>query len=369
MYTRLLFLMVFGFGLASAKSLLLLPVQGDFEKHADITTVNDLYREEIQNGFKGDVKTPPMDSAHRCSDKDCAIRLGQTAGADEVIFTTVKRLGNKWILSSTMVDVKGGSAFNQRGTAESLEDLEPVTRRVSDALLSGKSTEEVASLDNITSKEETSEPTRRKSLFTTGFSLGYSYPTFNTYSHLRLVNNSSPSRYEQHQDYSAMIRLSWLNSWEFRRNVMLSFDGVLAAPMDFGADINLQYMFQNTDITPFVGAGAGIHYIINEDENQNSFDPVTGQSVSTSSSKRHSGPSLDIQGGYLFFRTYDIHLITRVQYQVIMNSDLDNNFSFDVGVVYRPKEHTESHSSGWGTFWMYYLGGMLVLGIIGAASH
>ncbi len=358
MSIRVLFMMVFTLGLASAKTLLVLPVQGDFEKHADISTVNDLYREAIQNGYKGQVKAP-QDSAHRCADKDCALRLAQTDGADEVLFSTVKRLGSKWIFSSTMVDAKSGTAFNQRGTAQNLEDLEPVTRRVSDALLAGKTTEEVASLDNITDKEENTEPTRRKSLFTTGLSIGYLYPTGGSYSRLRLNENSgfgSNSTYAQHQDYSQLIRLAWLNSWEFRENVMLSFDGIFAPPIDFGGDINIQYMFRKTDITPFVGGGVGIHYINDQDDTVNT-------------SKRNSGPSVDIQGGMMFFRTYDIHLVTRAQYQVIFNSGTDNNLSFDVGVVYRPKEKTESSSSGWGTFWMYYLGGMLVLTLIGAASH
>ncbi len=347
-------------GLIPGKTLLLLPVQGEDGKNADIAAVNELYREAIKNGYSGTVNTP-NDSASRCGEKDCAKLLAAKAGVDEVIFTTVRRLGSKWIFSSTIMDVGGGNAFNQRGTALSMEDLEPVTRRVSDALLARKPVDQVASLDNITAKEENNEPTRRKSLYTTGFSIGYLYPTDGSYSHLKY--NTSNASLTEDQQYSQLIRLAWLNSWEFRENTILGFDASMAMPLDFGADINLQYLFKKTDISPFVGGGLGIHYIAAHDESADSFGFVVNESK-----KRNSGPTTNMQGGMIFFRTYDIHLMARAEYQVTFNSDYDNAILFDVGVVYRPKEKSESNG-GWMSFWKYYLIGVLVLGAIGAAAN
>src|SRR4051812_49089467 len=151
------------FGLTQTKTLLLLPTEMDLQKSPDLATVNDLYREAVQNAYKGNVKAP-QDAHHQCSDRECATKLAAEDKVDEVIFSSVKRLGSKWIFSSTYMAADGNDAFNQRATAISVEDLEPVTRRVADAVLSKKSLEEVADIDNVTGKEETTEPERRMSL-------------------------------------------------------------------------------------------------------------------------------------------------------------------------------------------------------------
>jgi hypothetical protein len=356
---RPLFLLISGLGLGMvpAKTLLILPVQGDMDKSADIATVNDLYREAIQNGYKGQVKTPQdsaHDSAHKCADRDCAAKMAVAAGADEVIFSTVKRLGSKWIFSSTVLDADGGNAFNQRGTAQGLEDLEPVTRRVSDAILARQSVDKVATVDNITGKEEDSEPTRRRSLFTSGFSLGYLYPT-NDHSYSYLKYNSATGKLVNRQRYSQLVRLGWLNSWEFRENMMLSFDGQWAVPYVIGGDINLLFLFSKSDFSPFLGGGLGITYVGTTDD-------------SASDSKRNSGPAVNIQGGMIFFRTYDIHLVTRAEYQVVFNSDTDRGMAFDVGVVFRPREKGERRSF-WSSAWVYILLGGIFLSVAGVSTH
>jgi hypothetical protein len=351
MVRRLVFFMVLGLGLLSAKTLLLLPVQGDFDKSADFSTISDLYREAIQNGYKGSVKAP-QDSAYRCGERACAIKLATQDSVDEVVFSLVKRLGSKWIFSSTIMRANGNDNFNQRGTAVNIEDLEPVTQRVSDAILNRRSFQQVATVDNITAKEENNEPTRRKSLFTSGFSLGYMYPTGGSFSYLKI--NADQNGYHESQPYSQMIRMAWLNAWEFRDNMMLGFDASWNAPNVVGGDISLKYLFSKTDYAPFLGGGLGIQYVGNLDD-------------SAKAGKRNSGPALNMQGGMVFFRTYDIHLVTRAQYQVIFNSDIDNGLGFDVGLVYRPKDKQGS-GNGWSTFWTYYLVGAIVLSVVGAAA-
>lgn len=361
MLKRLIFILSMGVGLISAKTVMVLPVHGDVQKNEDIETISQLFIEGIKNHYHGEVKTP-QDSAHQCGEKECAEKLATDAKVDEVIFTTVMRLGSKWIFSSTIMDANGNNAFNQRGTALTMEDLEPITRRVSDAILTRKTFDQVATLDNITAKEENNEPTRRKSLYTSGFTLGYLYPTGNSYSYLKY--NGTTLNSSETQEYSQLIRFSWINSWEFRENLMLGFELNMAPPLDFGGDINMQYLFNKTDITPFIGGGLGIHYVTAKDE----VGVGTYRDKTYDDSKRNSGPTANIQGGMVFFRTYDIHLITRAQYQVVFNSDIDNGIAIDVGVVYRPKEKSES-SSGWSKFWMYYLVGALVVSAMGSAMN
>lgn len=343
---------------AMGKTLLLLPLGGDLEKASDLSTVGALYREAMTAAYKGDVHAP-KDSAHRCDDKDCAVKLAQADKADEVVYSSVMRLGGKWVFSSTIVDKDGGNLFSQRGTAQNIEDLEPVTRRVADALAQRKSLEEVASTENIMGKEENGEPTRRRSLLITGFALGYLYPFGSSYSYLEpgaynpVTFGYGPSTVNRP---TQLIRLSWLNSWEFRDNLALNFDAVWSIPNDIGGDLSLDYLFKKTDFTPFLGGGLGLHYV--GDRGDSSY----------SSSHRSSGPALLGQAGVMLFRTYDIHVIAKAQYQVILNSDMDNGLVLDVGLVYQKKERS-SGGSGWSNFWMYYLLGALALSVIGAASH
>ncbi len=358
MHVRSMVLLALGLGFltAQAKTALVLPVQGDLEKAADVGTVNELFREAVQNGYHGEVKAG-KDSAHGCAERECAAKMAKDAGADEAVFATVKKLGSKWIFSATVVNAGNSDAFNQRGMATSIEDLEAVTHRVADALVTRKSFESAATTENITAKEEQNEPTRRRSLYVTGFSLGYLYPMAKSYAYLK-EGNYDPATgrypYTLKQPYSQMVRLDWLNYWEFRQNLMLGFEGAWALPNVIGGDIDVQYLFNNSDYTPFMGGGLGIQY-------------VGDLSDSSTTAKRHSGPALNLQGGMILFRTYDVHVMARAQYQVVFDSDVDNGLTFDVGIIYRPSEKRES--SGWGSFWGYYLLGALLISVIGAAAH
>lgn len=356
MNSRIFLAMAFAASMTQAKTLLILPLAGDLEKASDISTVHDLYKDALQAGYKGDVKAAPIDSAHACSDKDCAVKLAAEVGADEVIYSTIKRLGSKWIFSSTIMDARGDNAFIQRGTAQDLEDLESVTRRVSDAILARKSVDQVASLDNITGKEENTEPTRRRAMLTSGFSLGYLLPMGGSYAYLEdtsRVGEDCSNICDERQRYTQMVRFAWLNAWEFRENLMLGVDAAWALPNVVGGDINLKYLFTRSDFSPFIGGGMGIQWVIPLDD-------------STDNRKRNSGPALSAQGGMIFFRTYDIHLIAKAQYQFVFNTDMDNGMTYDLGIVYRPGAN--SRGGFWSSFWKIYLAGILVASIAGAAS-
>jgi hypothetical protein len=354
---RALFILALAMSPGMAKTLLLLPLQGDLEKAADLSTVDGLYKDVWQGTYKGEVHFP-SDSAHvKCAEKSCAETLAQEGKADEVVFSTIRRLGEKWIFSSTIMDAKGQEPFNQRVVAQNIEDMEPVTRRVADALQARLSLEKVATTENITGKEENSEPTRRRSLFITGLSLGYLYPFGSSYTYNQSrYDIGSGYTHRDNQPYSQLVRLAWLNEWEFRDDMALGFDMVWSMPNDIGGDMSLQYLFRKTDFTPFVGGGLGLHYVAPLDD-------------SVDDSRRDSGPTLNAQAGIMLFRTYDIHVIAKTQYQVILNSRGDNGLVFDVGVVYQKRERQESGGGGLIAVLGWTFLGILALGLIGSVSH
>jgi hypothetical protein len=282
---------------ASAENLLLLPIAGDMDKSGDMATVNQLYRDVVESQFHGTLL--PAQSGVNCGERDCALKAARESGAGEVIYSTVSQLGSKWVFSSTLVKVRDGTAFNQRLTVLSIEDFEAVTRRMADAILNHKTIEQAATVDNVTQKEETREPERRKSLSSSGVALGYLYPT-----NSKNFNNNG-----------AVIRIAGVNNWELRNDLLLNAEIVWGATdASIGADLNLDYVFGRSDYSPFAGGGLGLHYVNSADLGDN---------------KRFSGPALNVQGGLLLFRTYDVHVMLRGQYQVIFNDDMAQGFSIN----------------------------------------
>ncbi len=309
-YTRVILGIFCAAALARAESLLLLPITGEMDA-TDLKTVNRLYRDVVQAQFPGSLL--PSETGPACAERDCALRAAQEARADKVIYSSLNKLGSKWVFSSTLLRADGSGAFNQRLTALSVEDFEAVTQRMGDALLSGKTAEQAVSLDNITEKESTREPERRKSLSASGIALGYMFPAGNDkFSHINTGDDTVR--------YSQIIRASWLNNWELRDNWMLGAELVWGIGASFGGDLNLNYVFNRTDFSPFLGGGVGLHYVASDDD--------------ASDNKRNSGPALNVQGGMLLFRTYDVHVLLRGQYQVIFNSDVDQGFVLDAGFTF-----------------------------------
>jgi hypothetical protein len=287
---------------APAKNLLLLPIAGDMDNTDDMATVNQLYRNVVEAQFHGTLL--PEQPGVNCKERACALKAARESNADAVIYSSVNRLGSKWVFNSALLNAPDSSVFNLRLTALSIEDFEALTLRMADALLHGKTLEQAATVDNVTQKEETKQPERRRSLVSTGVSLGYMYPT-----DARNFNNNS-----------AVIRIAIENNWELRNDLLLNSELVWGAfGASIGADLNLDYVFSRSDYSPFLGGGLGLHFVNSADLGNN---------------QRHSGPAVNAQGGILLFRTYDVHVMLRGQYQVIFNEDEAQCFIINAGFTF-----------------------------------
>lgn len=315
----------------SARTLLVLPVSGEGISPADLSTVTRLFRSALEERHPEAVS-----GGSPCEERACALEAARGASADEVVYGSLHKLGSRWIFTAAVVKADGTGAFSQRLTALSIEDMEALTVRMADALVRRRGTEQVASLDNITGKESDKEPDRRRSLYNGGLALGYLFP---------VGPNDTYSGSDQ------VMRATWLNSWEFRNDLTLGADIVWAVMESFGADLNLRYQFSRNDISPFIGGGVGLHYTSGPGE------------IPTA-------PALNAQGGLMLFRTYDVNVMLRGQYQVIFNEHIDHGPAIDVGVSFRSKDKSGGGgSSGDGIgFWGYTGLGLLFLMIVGAAN-
>jgi hypothetical protein len=332
-----------------ARTALVLPVSGEGIAAADLPAVNRLFQEAFESRYPGQVKPGKTG----CGDRLCALEAVKADPADEVIHSSLYKLGGRLIFSAAVVNADGSGSFNQRLTAISVEDMEALTARMAEALATRRTTEQVANIDNITERETENEPNRRRSLYNGGLALGYGFPVGNSFDY---EENGIAKQYEQ------MIRFTWLNTWEFRNDLALGADVTWAAPNVVGADLNLRYHFNRGDVSPFVGGGVGLHY-------------VAGGGM-LDEEERKSGPALNGQAGVMLFRTYDVNVMLRGQYQVIFNSDIDHGPAFDVGVSFRSKDKKtgndavprSSDDDGMG-IWGYTGLGALFLFIVGSANN
>ncbi len=334
------------------RTLLVLPVSATELSAADHSAVNLLFVHAFEDRSPDQVTA----GTAACEDRACALAAAQAAGADAVVQATLHRLGARWIFVATILETEGGVPFSQRLTATSVEDLEALSVRMADALVTRRNTEQVASLDNITAREAEEDPSRRRSLYQAGVALGYLFPVGHSFTYLSESPYVYPPDRKRH-GYDQMVRLTWLNSWEFRNDFVLGADLVWSTPYAIGADISLRYMLNRSDFTPFVGGGLGLHYVRGD------------EGIDGDDNKRNSGPAVNVQGGMMLFRTYDVNVMLRGQYQVIFNSDIDHGPAIDVGVSFRDRDKGNKgarNNDGLG-FWGYTgitLATLMVIGLL-----
>lgn len=129
---------------ASSASLLVLPIGGNADKR-DLMVVNVLYREALRAQFNGTVLF--VDSLKACDDRNCALNAARQVNADQVVYSSLYRIGEKGIFSSSILSANTADIFKQRLTASSLEEMENITKRMADALLNRKNMEPIPVTD------------------------------------------------------------------------------------------------------------------------------------------------------------------------------------------------------------------------------
>ncbi|HEX2612297.1 MAG TPA: hypothetical protein VHO02_01735 [Fibrobacteria bacterium] len=305
---------------ASAKTLLLLPVAGDSSVDAQtLAAVNRLFREAVESRRAEVLSVSGAASA--CGDRDCALSAAKAAGADEVLYSNYYRLGSRWLFSAGIVRADGSRPFTQRLSVLSVEDMEAVTVRMAEAVTSRSTTEDVASLDNLTEYEEKdNQLKRRRSTYSTALSLGYLFPYGNSFNYLKADDNNPSSNFSETQ-YDFIPRFTWTNMWEFRNGMALGLDVVWGVPHVFGGDLNVFYLMGRGDFSTFVGGGTGFH-------------ALRGDDGSGSSDKRNAGPALNAQAGVLLFRTYRVNVLARAEYLEVFTTDRERGLAVDVGLVF-----------------------------------
>ncbi|MDZ7260837.1 MAG: CsgG/HfaB family protein, partial [candidate division KSB1 bacterium] len=116
-----------------------------------------------------------------CYDVQCASELGRQLQADKVVIGSLSRLGMKIVVNLRMVNVAQAAVeFEDRLISEQEEDLDIVMKRLALGLATGKKAEDTAAVGAIT-EQETREPRRRATFYTSGLKIGFLWPQRDSY--------------------------------------------------------------------------------------------------------------------------------------------------------------------------------------------
>ena len=359
------FLVTLLFSSVFASDYLVLDTYGNVSG-SDLTeteSINILFSEEFKQ--YGNIEIFPTS----CTDNPCALSELSKTDNDYVVYTKLMKLGSKIIYTGYILNDE--SSFTSKVTALSVEDMENAVARLAKSLALNESIEDVVDIDNIVESEE-EEDARRQSLGRIGFSIGYMYPTFNSYVSRNYSSNDDGNWSNGYEDGGYLdtetrdtqkIVVGFNYFYEFKENIALLAEMSLytGTPGSFGADMSVLKYLKKTDYSPFIGGGIGIHWVSYCHDNDYSYDC---DDEARPHDHRRSGLALNGQAGYVLFRTYNINVIARAKYHLVLNTDLDQGITVDVALERKRESREETKLQQYGRWYLYAAGFSLLMAII-----
>ncbi len=259
-----------------------------------------------------------------CYEATCAAEIGFKAKVERMIFGSISKFGEKYVVQATVVNVATSEVlWTGSASSKSAEDMDTVIRRIAKAIAEGKPVEAGAEVGMITEHEITTESKRKEGFYSTGGGFTFGFPLGGYAGAGSLMGFTWMNCFETKNFMIQVNALSYL--WSLGEETV---SGSAPNVMDMGlADFEFDYFFSKSDFAPFAGGGVGMHLLMLD---------------SPSGSATNFGMVLNAGGGLMFLRTYDFHVIVNAGYMVNF-ADLPNfetphhGFKMGLGVVYRPR--------------------------------
>lgn len=287
----------------------ILPLRANGIDSVSLQTAESILRSEIGKMSRMDIisarRTEEALDGKACPDAECALAIGKTLGASEVLGCKLLALGEKIIVQYFLVDVSlGKEVLIDQATAFRVEDLEVVMKRIAGSVAKGVSLADNAEVGNII-PAETREPQRRASRRNVGVGFGYLYPQNEYDGADRIFVADLRVDYEL-EDYAVGM--------------------LLGIRKGFATDLYGSYLFSRKDICPYLGGGVGFHWVSHS------------ASIFQSSSSRLRdlrGDGFEVSGnaGIRLLHTYDFQLIFNVEYIYTFNDYNDQAIVFTIGIL------------------------------------
>ncbi len=282
---------------------------------ASALTAQALFRQELDKS--GRYELMPANEIQEkagdrfCSEAACGYALGRSLNADQVLLCSLNRLGEKVIVQYLLLDVAGTRILlNDNTTANSVEDLETVMKRMALSVITLKPLQETAQVGLIT-KKETLEPRRRSARKYMGLSFGYLYPQ------------------KGYDESSRSFAMDLRTGYEIDQ---VSLGSQLAIQKGFAWNIYASYLMTRTDVCPYIGGAFGFHWVSHESHGT-MFTDANGYSYYREDGRKGDGFEFRAHSGLRLFRTYNFQILLNLDYAITLNDFDDRAVIFTIGLL------------------------------------
>ncbi|QQS06697.1 MAG: hypothetical protein IPK50_07290 [Fibrobacterota bacterium] len=292
-----------------------------------------------------------------CSAIPCAQGLMAKTQSKKALWMSLLKLGSTYSLSASVVGPADSTAVVRRASFQVVDDLPRIMDQVMRSAFDNTTLADAGTVDNVAETESEKEMLRRKSSSMSGVTVGALYPIGSSYersiteprTYRTGMTTFDTTRYRQPRQNLTIGYSYW---YEFRQNLTLDVELKGNIPSSLAFQLDVVNFFTRSDISPFVGGGLGMEYVFPDKP-----DP---------DDKINVGPQLNLQGGLMLFRTYDVRALVRGGYQITANSDHDQGAYAEVGLLYAPS--TKKSGNQEAGVWRWILGGLVGLVVIGLAA-
>lgn len=283
-----------------------------------------------------------------CADKDCAAEIGDKVNAEKVVYGTMSKLGEKYVIAASVIEVATKKLVLQdRVSAASAEDLDVVSKRLAKSIVTGKPIEKTAEIGTVTEEEE-KEPRRRTTFYTGGGKFGWGMPLGDSYGGVNSLMVFDAMFWYETPKFLVEIQFELLTTPT--ASIADQSDTTVHA-MEFSLpDISLYYLFTKSDFCPYAGGGVGFKQLLMYRE-----APGWDDEAETA-----PGMGLNAGAGIIAFRTYDFRLMLGLRYGINFASPVGyegphQSIQFTIGFTYR----SSGCGGGFGGFGGGFGGGCL----------
>lgn len=272
-----------------------------------------ILRQEIEKLTKEEVilQTGETEEYGQCISLNCIMDAGKKLGANSVVTCTFLQLGEKIIIQYELYDVDNGKKLLMDNiTSASFEDLDTVMKRIAMSIAGNKTTNETAEIGTII-EDETNAPLQREGINFYSLSMGYFFPS---------------SGFKNDERSFTMDLKVGAELENFVYGVQLM------GRKGFGVNIFSSYMFSKKDVCPYIGAGAGFHWI-NMEEYGGYVTTESGYFYKEED-KKGDGLELLLNTGIRLFHTYSFQIAVDLSFSHTFNDFNSNAVALTIGFVH-----------------------------------
>jgi catechol 2,3-dioxygenase-like lactoylglutathione lyase family enzyme len=241
-----------------------------------------------------------------CDEVGCALSLASEHQAAQVVFGSLSRLGDKFVVRVRAV--RAGEAkpfYSDQIPAEMEEDLDVVMRRIAEGIAGGRTDSDRATISSVTDVEANAAR-RRKGRSGIGLRTGFLFPVGDSYGGTDRMTNLRLAYKFEGQDFFIESTALLGFAWGERAFEWTPFD-VFAARI-FGVG----------DVSGYFGGGLGMRVVSVESDPVYVLDEFGGYN----DTKIQSAATLaaEVGGGLIAFRTYGYQVIVDLRYQHVLET-------------------------------------------------